>query len=164
MAIGLWTCAGCVEPSYVSLGRNVVAVSGEDDAGAPAAFAQPTDSNGSGAGGDDGMARDPCVPVGRDIEVVTECAERDWVECPPPTLGDPDPVSAQLTALLRSCNGWDNVLAARFESGCVTSYDLASPILPEAAACVAERLSTERYFCAESVACAAGRLFSPLAR
>jgi hypothetical protein len=163
---GVWA-VGCAEPSFVSLGRNISAVSGEDDAGATSSLYADVDAGSSAAApGDpfDVRVVDPCEPAGENVAVETDCAARVLLQCPPPTIGDPDPLAAALWTLLLSCEAWDTVVRVRFEGGCATSFDLSGSVPLQSPACVLQHLSTERYACAEAAECGAGRLLIPLAR
>jgi hypothetical protein len=158
---------GCAEPSFVSLGRNISAVSGEDDAGAAPSLYTEVDAGSSAvAMGDpfDVRVVDPCEPAGEDVAVETDCAARALLPCPAPTIGDPDPLAAALWTLLLSCAAWDSVVRVRFEGGCATSFDLTGSVPVGSPACVLQHLSAERYACAETALCASGRLLAPLAR
>jgi hypothetical protein len=163
---GVWVC-GCAEPSFVSLGRNISAVSGEDaGATAPSLFVDGDAGSSAVTAADpfDIRVLNPCEPAGENMAVETDCAARVPLPCPAPTIGDPDPLAAALWMLLRTCESWDSVLRVRFEEGCATSFDISGSVPVQAPACVLQHLSAERYACAEAVACGAGRLLAPLAR
>lgn len=168
---------GCAEPSFVSLGSNISAVSGEDDAGASVyadgdAAASTTVEPGDlpnfnppdlNADPFDIEAIDPCVPAGESVAVATDCAGRALVQCPGPTTEYPDPLVGTLSRLLATCGGSNVVVRVRFAEGCATSFDLSVVGTPDLVSpCVAQSLSSQRYDCAASVACGAGKHFSVL--
>jgi hypothetical protein len=163
LSVSILVC-GCAEPSFVSLGRNLSLVQGED----AGAIVPPSSPQVDAAAEDPALypgvtgMTDPCVPIGENVDVTTDCEGRSLIPCPAPSVGDPDPLAAMLRDLLVMCDGWDVVLSVRFEAGCATGYDLSAPVSPEAPACIDARLSSGRFVCAESVACAAGGNFRPL--
>jgi hypothetical protein len=175
---GVWAL-GCAEPSFVSLGRNISAVTGEDDAGATPSLYGTGDAGSSPEVDPDDLSEfnpmnatdpfdiraiDPCEPAGENVALEVDCAGSQLLQCPAPTIGDPYPLAASLSRLLESCQGWDTVVRVRFEGGCATSFDLSGSVTVQTSACVLQHLSSERYDCARAVACGAGRALRVLTR
>ena len=142
--------SGCAEPSFVSLGRNLSRVTQGPDAGVMLDEGDPSEPD---------IETDPCVPGNASTSIVTDCELRAAVECPAINESEPEPVSALLTRMIIGCVGYRNRLTVRFSLGCATSFDLVDTSDTMLAACVAARLSAERYPCAEPVACGQGIYF-----
>jgi hypothetical protein len=144
----------CTEPSFVSLGGNVTRAALATDAGLK-------DSS-TAVDAVDGAELVPlrsCGDEGLRVPVTADCSARVSVDCPP--LGTAQyEVDDLLSTLLRECRAVDNLLWVRFgDLGCAVGFGLdpnASSTTPDVEACVANRLATERYACAEGLACGRG--------
>jgi hypothetical protein len=155
----------CADPYYVSLGGNAAA---RDDfpSMAPSCTSDEVMLI-PGTCGEPVPEVDRCETSSAILALDDDCSTRALVTCPPPVVStsgslERDALDALLTALLRSCQMEPNAVRVRFAGGCATSYalDLAQGDAGRSvAACVAERLGSERYDCAERIECGVGEIF-----
>jgi hypothetical protein len=159
--------AGCSDPYYVSLGGNAAELA--SDAGVTSTCASDEGTLVPGSSCEPLPDVDRCETSSPIVSLAGDCAARALVPCPPLTATtsgslEQDALDVLLTSLLRSCGQVNpNVVRARFEAGCATSFamdfapggDAGDPI----GDCVARRLGAERYACAESIGCGVGEVF-----
>jgi hypothetical protein len=152
----------CTEPSFVSLGGNVKRAALATDAGVRDS-STATDTLDAA----EVVPLPGCGDEALRVPVTSDCSARGSVECPlleTPQYG----VDELLSILLRECRALDNLLEVRFgDSGCAVGFGLdanASSTTSDVAACVANRLATERFACAEGLACGRGNSFQVPAR
>lgn len=149
-------CA-CLEPSYESLGRNVQRVERADAGSDRCAEAAQPDLLVSGC-------EPPAAPVGCELgasswAVESTCAERRVTPCPDVYPSDAERLSGLLSDLLSHCTLLEYGLTVTFAVGCGTAFSLERPDaagIETVRACVAARLASERYACAETLECAVG--------
>jgi hypothetical protein len=159
--------ASCADPYYVSLGGNAAQ---RDDA--PSLAPSCTSDEVMlipGSCGEPVPEVDRCETSSAIVSLAGDCSLRTLVTCPPParaTSGslERDALDALLTALFRACQPEPNALRVRFAGGCATSYALDFELAQADAGrsvgdCVAERLGSERYDCAERIECGVGEIF-----
>lgn len=152
----------CTEPSFVSLGGNVTRAALAADAG--------TRDASTAADTLDAVELVPspgCEDESLRVPVTSDCSARGSVECASLETAQYG-IDEFLSILLRECRALDNALQVRFgDSGCAVDFGLdpnASSTTPDVEACVADRLATQRYACAEGLACGRGNSFQVPAR
>lgn len=148
--------SGCVEPTFVSLGRNDEAALSVPDAAGPAS-APLADA----ASFPVTFVLGPC-PEGPDrVELASECETRRLLTCPL-DLPAQETLDGVLSSLLRECGESVNQVRVSFAAGCAERFELgenASERARSARDCIARRLGAERYDCAAELTCAAGATF-----
>jgi hypothetical protein len=153
----LLACA-CIEPSFVSLGRNDEAVVVLDSAQTPEAGVLAPEAGANAAVG----SNVECASGPGSSLVAAACASRQALGCPSVSGGDQTQLDQLLSDLMLECDATRNVVKARFEAGCATRFELADNTAPgamELRACIAQRFAGERYSCAERLECGTGAVF-----
>lgn len=157
----------CADPYYVSLGGNAAEL--ERDASVAPSCSSDEVMLVPGSCGEPVPDVDRCETSSAFIPLDVDCSARALVTCPSPmvlTSGslELDALDALLTSLLRSCDVNPNAVRVRFAGGCATGFALDFDLVQGDAGrslgdCVAARLGSERYDCAESIECGVGSVF-----
>jgi hypothetical protein len=157
---GLFTA--CAEPTFVSLGHDIQRVA-RPDAGPLTSCSDSPAGDSLLSDCDDGPVEPlSCELATPGVALDAACGARRPVACPDARAGDLAPPSRVLSDLLGGCTERSHQLTVLFSSGCATAFALDPIDAPDAqavSACVAARLGSESYACAETVACGIGSTF-----